>query len=219
MKPHTPNAGDWLSDAGEYRDLIHELCASDPRLRQRDPKAVRGHVPWSDALGKVVMLESQVNGTGFEQPVTYGTPQALNDHLAARSPDSLNRVYILESQNPHWVASLGQYFKMHPSFFLDHERVDVVSKGLTNESDADAMPLPSSALGQEHFRIKYFELLPLPESLRHTFVLKCALSGRHIAVTRLMGSYLDIGIVRRKCSIWRRRRPDSAGAWDSSPRS
>ncbi|KAK7981365.1 hypothetical protein PG988_003603 [Apiospora saccharicola] len=212
MHPNPSNTGDWLSAPGEYRDLIHHLCASDPRLKRRDPKAAGKHIPWSNVPGKVVMLASQASTTGFEQPVTYGAPQALKEHLDTRSPDTLNRIYILEGQNPDLIASLGGYFKMHPSFFLDHERVDVIAQGAVRESDA--MTLPSMVLNQEHFCIKYFELVSLPASLRGTFWLQCALSGRHIGVTRIMGSFLDIGVVRRKCSIWRRRRSNSNGAWD-----
>ncbi|KAK8127218.1 hypothetical protein PG984_008326 [Apiospora sp. TS-2023a] len=212
MHPNTSNPGDWLSAPGEYRDLVHQLCASDPRLKRRDPKAAGKHIPWSNVPGKVVMLAGESNDTGFKQPVTYGTPQALKEHLETRSPDTVNRIYILEGQNPDLIASLGGYFRMHPSFFLDHERVDVIAQGAARESDA--MTLPSMALNQEHFCIKYFELVSLPASLRGTFWLQCAISGRHIGVTRIMGSFLDIGVVRRKCSVWRRRRSDSNGPWD-----
>lgn len=214
---HTPkqnvsNQGDWLSAPGEYRDLIQQLCASDPKLRRGDPKVAGKNIPWSSAPGKVVMLAGQANVTGFEQPVTYGNSQALEEYLDSRSPDNLNRIYLLKGQNPDLIASLGGYFRMHPSFFLDHEKVDVMAQGAAKESDI--MALPSMALNQEHFCIKYFELLSLPTSLRGTFGLRCATSGRHIGVTRIMGSFLDVGVVRRKCSIWRRRRSEPGGAWD-----
>lgn len=212
MPPNTSNQGDWLSAPGEYRDLIHHLCDSDPRLRRRDPKAVKKHIRWNDVRGKVVMLANQANATEFEQPIMYDTLHGLKEHLETRPTDTLNRIYILEGQNPDLIASLGEHFRMHPSFFLQHERVDVDAQGATRESDI--MTLPSMALNREHYCIKYFEVISLPASLHGTFRLRCTTSGRHIGVTRIMGSFLDLAVVRRKCSIWRRRRSKLDGAWD-----
>jgi hypothetical protein len=39
------------------------------------------------------------------------------------------------------------------------------------------------------------------------------MSGSHIAVMRLLGSYLYVGIARRKCSIWSRRHSTGMG-WE-----
>jgi hypothetical protein len=214
MSQHDQKDGDWLSGAGEYRNLIHSLCASDPRLRQRDPKSVKHHIPWSTTPGRVVTLEAYQrpeSSLAFKQTGAYDTPQSLKIHLETRPADDVQRVYILEGQNPNYVAVLGEYFRMHPSFFTEHERVDVIARGIGREGDA--VVLPTMAVAREHFTLKYFELFRLPDCLRNTFWLYCAVTGRHIGATRFLGSFSEIGIVRRKCSVWRRQRQSNIG-WD-----
>jgi hypothetical protein len=203
-----------LSGAGEYRNLIHRLCASDPRLRRRDPKSVKQQIPWNTTPGRVVILEAcqqPKSSVHFQRTVSCDTPESLKAHLETRPANDANRVYMLEGQNPNFIAVLGEYFRIHPSFFAEHERIDVIARGVERESDA--VVLPTMAVAREHFTLKYFELFLLPDCLRNTFWLYCALTGRHIGATRFSGSFMEVGIVRRKCSIWRRQGEANKG-WD-----
>jgi hypothetical protein len=213
MSQHNERYGDWLSAKGEYRHLIHGLCNSDPRLRRRDRRAVKHEYLSSTSATRVMLLEAQREAAGsacFAQPFPLTTAQALNEHLETRPTNDIGRVYILEGLHPAFHAVLGDHFGMHPSFFAEHERINVISSQFTQ---SDSMVLPSIAASREHVILKYFELFNLPEECQDTFLLDCAITGRHIGVTRYLGFFSKIGILRRKCSIWRRQAKSGKG-WD-----
>lgn len=55
--------------------------------------------------------------------------------------------------------------------------------------------------GRDHIALKYQEAVVF--SQRPTgFRCLCDTSGRHIAVTRLLGKLSEVGIARRKCRFW-----------------
>jgi hypothetical protein len=118
--------------------------------------------------GKVVMLEADPQSLHFKPPTTFKAAASLTQHFNARSPDDgAPRVYILEGQNPDFIAALGEQFKMHPSFFMEHDRIDVIAQGHGRESDA--MVLPSAVAASEYRTMKYYELLPLRITCRTPF--------------------------------------------------
>ncbi|KAI8633625.1 hypothetical protein F5Y19DRAFT_489092 [Xylariaceae sp. FL1651] len=205
--------GRWLCRAGEYQDLVSDLCAADPRLRQRDEKAVRQKTPWPVHHARLVVLECS-DGRTFGGPVEY-TPQALRDCLESQrersSPEDPSRVYILEGLHPSFITVLGDRFKMHPSLFTEHERVGVISHTALRESDTGI--LPAMTRTREHYTMKYFELLRLPQEIRGRFEINCSMTGRHIGVTREKGQFSDVGTLHRKCSVWRRYHEHGQG-WD-----
>ncbi|KAK0612181.1 hypothetical protein B0T14DRAFT_439473 [Immersiella caudata] len=150
-------------------------------------------------------------GSEWRESNSSHTPTSLKRYLNhdPNPQPGTGRVFILEGLNPEYIAVLGGHFKMHPSMFVDHERTVVISP-FTRQS-SDFLTLPGTARTAQHFTLKYFELIRLPEDalgLR----MYCAETGRHIALTRMKGDLMDVGVVRRKCTIWNRSARD--GGWD-----
>lgn len=201
--------GNWLAAEGEYRDFVESLSVSDPRLRNRDPKAIAQKIPWEDRDVRVVTLELAKDDS-FGRAVEIRDSASLSRHLGGgdRQPGA-RTVYVLEGLGPGFIAVLGRHFALHPSIFLEHERCIVMNR--RSQGESDGMPLPSVLLTREHVEMKYFELLRLdrpPESFR----LVCGRTGRHIGVARAESTFTDTGIVRRKCSLW--SRTTAQGGWE-----
>jgi hypothetical protein len=115
--------GSWLSAPGEYRKLVADMCASDPRLRLRDPHAVKQTVPWPTSNSQLTILEetTRPGGTKTFTPSIQGcTPAGLQKHLATRSSNvneaGKKRVYILEGQNPKFNALLRGFLPNPPVY-------------------------------------------------------------------------------------------------------
>jgi hypothetical protein len=202
--------GSWLASDGTYQDVIKTLCTADPRLRNRDPKAVTQRTPWQDRGVRAVHLALRPGSNTFEKPAAFSTPASLDGHLIKSVSKAGDRnVYILEGLGPGFVAVLGSRFGVHPSFFLEHERVIVMNRKSQGESDGIA--LPSMLETRQHLCLKYFEMLQFDRQPT-SFRLVCSDTGRHIGVSRAESDFLDVGIVRRKCSMWTRR--TEGGGWD-----
>ncbi|KAL8376858.1 hypothetical protein RB595_007811 [Gaeumannomyces hyphopodioides] len=178
---------------------------------RRCDKNTRQGIPWPNPNARLVVLESGTEGV-FGKPVGHG-PLSLKVYLDSRaqSPSSadIRRVIIHEGLHPDFIAVLGAHFKIHPSFFVEHERVIVNSPQASQGDDIPAIP----ARLRQHYTMKYFELIRLPESVQGVFKMCCAMTGRHIGVTRIKGKFSEVGVVRRKCSIWRQASSTASG-WD-----
>jgi hypothetical protein len=190
-----PSAHYWLSASGEYRELMGQLLSSP---RYRDPKAESQETSWPNKHMKLVVLELQSDGK--LQASHEHTPQSLQEHFQNVRSAHCSRAYILEGLHPDFISILGKHFGMHPSIFLDHERVVVNSA-----RECDTVVLPSLLKSREHCTMKYFQLFSLPENARGCFKMCCQTTGRHIGVTRVKGEFSNVGILRRKCSIWTRQ--------------
>jgi hypothetical protein len=219
--------GSWLAADGPYQDYVNSLCGSDPRLRNRDPKAYTQKTPWLFAEARVVSLELNASNQ-FAAPVEFRDSAKLEGYLAIDAASETSqeqrgredttdqpsrprrRVLILEGMNPEFVGVLGKHFSLHPSVFVEHERVVVMSKRAEGESDG--FPLPSVARSRDHVTLKYFEPMEFNEA-PSSFRLVCASTGRHIGVSRDYGLFSDVVIVRRKCTVSYRAR-DGDGGWD-----
>jgi hypothetical protein len=203
---------DWLSAPGEYQDLISKLCASDPRLRSRCSKNLRQGTPWPNPNARLVVLETGGNGdTTFGNPIQHD-PASLKAYLDSKPAAGAGsgRVFILEGLHSDFIAVLGSHFKFHPSVFVEQERIVVIQPYARQENDL--YRLPSVARTSQHYTMKYYEMVRLPPAAQNRFRLNCAETGRHIGVTRAKGEFLEAGIVRRKCTVW--RQVDSNGGWD-----
>lgn len=200
----------WLAAKGDYQDFVKSLCTSDPRLRQRDPKAFTQKTPWEDSGVRVVALDLESDGS-FGKALEFKHPEKLNVHLSKFSSTPGKRsVYILEGTGPGFISVLGDHFSIHPSFFLEHERVIVMNRKAQGESDG--LALPSMLETRDHLSMKYFEPLQFDKT-PDSFRLVCGSTGRHIGVQRSDGEFLDVGIIRRKCGLWVRREQQGDG-WD-----
>lgn len=192
----------WLSTSGKYHELINRLLSSDPRLRPRDPKAESQGIPWPNKNVKLVALQVRSDGE-FQGPSEY-TPQSLREHLQTPESTSCSTVYILEGLDPDFISVLGEHFGLHPSIFVDHERIVINSE---KECD-NVVGLPSLLKSREHCTMKYFHLFSLPKNVHGCFKMCCEATGRHIGVTRVTGTFSNVGILRRKCSFWTRKMKD-----------
>ncbi|WQF88851.1 Putative corA, transmembrane region [Colletotrichum destructivum] len=211
--------GAWLAN-GDYAQSVRSLCFSDPRLKQRDPKAQTQRVPFADDGVRVVKLGLK-NGA-FAREAEFDDPAALDVHLlAAASPAvtaARRSIYVVEGLGPGFAGVLGSRFGLHPSLFVEHERV--VVHNLNGAGESDGVQLPSVVRGRGHLEMKYYEVVEFdrkPTSFRWV----CAATGRHIGVSRdfrwdnspdEVANYLNVGVVRRKCGVWSRR--TEGGGWD-----
>ena len=187
------NDGSWLSAGGKYQDLVKDLCASDPRLRKRDPKTQVQNVEWPCADSKLVVLELEPSGS-FSSPMEK-SPLSLKQYLGSTSADPDGcAVYILEGQSPAYIEVLGSHFEMHPSLFSEMERTVVFSDLPYQESDN--IVLPSMTAAREHYTLQYFELFILTPDMHDTFVLNCHKTGRHIGVTRTWRGFSRVGTLQ-----------------------
>ncbi len=199
---------DWLTGHSSYQAFVSSLSTADPRLSHRDPKAVAQKIPWLD-YGRVVSLEAG-DDNSFGEVNSFSDPGSLESHLAKQGSRVGKRVvYIMEGLGPGFVGVLGHHFQLHPSVFIDHERVVVMNQ--TWQGESDGVPLVSLLQGRDHVRLKYFE--PLQFSKPPTsFRLACGHTGRHIGVSRSDDKFTDVGVVRRKCTMWNRR--TEGGGWE-----
>lgn len=204
----------WLSSVGDYGTLVRNLAVSDPRLRQRDPKLVRQGTPWENATSKAVIFQ-KLDGVGqFSTSLPFCDGPSLSKFLDDPSSQGQDdqQLVVVQGLNPEIIGAIGCHFRMHPSFFVEHEKAVVIAPRDGGEGDGPV--LPSMAMTREHMTFKYYESFTLPENLQGNFTLCCADSGRHIGVTRLRGQFSRVGMLRRKCSLWRRQRHGGKG-WDS----
>jgi hypothetical protein len=199
---------DWLAGDSSYQTFVESLSASDPRLHTRDPKAVAQRIQWRD-YGKVVNIELMDDLT-FGEPTELYSATSLSDHLLKYGSRPRRRsLYIVEGLGPGFANALGSHFALHPSVFVDHERVIVMNRKAEGESDG--VPLPSMLRGRDHVTMKYFE--PLWISRRPTsFRLVCGETGRHIGISRADDEFLHVAVVRRKCTMWTKQ--VEGGGWD-----
>ncbi|CAO2651292.1 Nn.00g095890.m01.CDS01 [Neocucurbitaria sp. VM-36] len=200
-----------------YGELRRLLQASDPRLKNSilDSPAPSSAVwkPWARAKVKVIALHLGTSNS-FGSPVEYTDAPALAAHMrqaAACANQSSRSIYVLEGLSREFVDLFGHYFSLHPSLFMDHERLVPCGDRMTGENGG--LPtLPSTIADKDHVAFKYHEPLTLSRCPTE-FRCVCESSGRHIAITRLMGKFSNIGIARRKCTFWSKTMKD--GGWTS----
>lgn len=201
--------GEWLCPQGEYQSLVKALCASDPRLRHRDPKCVNQGTPWPPRNERVNGLRLGAAGS-FENVYQWAKDDQpkhdfFTDLRQGAVVDSKDRnVLLVEGLSPSMIEALGTTFGIHPSFFVDHERVGVFSGHHDQNSGLTTLPhYPKWLDGNNALTLKYYEVLNLTQGV-DTFVMSCAESGRHVGAFRLNGWISPTVVVRRKCSIWTR---------------
>ncbi|KAK1700236.1 hypothetical protein BDP55DRAFT_539876 [Colletotrichum godetiae] len=209
--------GGWLAE-GDYDDFVRSLCFSDPRLRQRDPKARTQRIPFTDDGVRVVNLTLGDNGA-FTRTAQFEVPADLEAHFHnATLQQGQQNIYILEGLGPGFAGVFGHHFALHPSVFVEHERVVVHNVNWTGESDGAQLPSVLRARG--HVVMKYYEVVTF-DTRPTSFRWVCAATGRHIGVSRdfkwdnspdEFDRFLNVGVVRRKCGVWSRR--GEGGGWD-----
>lgn len=198
-----------------YDELRRSLFHVDPRLCKSvfcapdPPKEV--WTPWLRGKSRVLALRVGERET-FDAPVEYVDPAALATHLQQSSvlhKEPSRFVYILEGLSRQFLEVLGGHFQIHPTTFMDHERFVPCGDRITGENGGLPI-LPSAIRGREHVAFKYHEPLVLSRCPTG-FRCLCDVSGRHIAVTRLLGKFSEVGICRRKCTFW--SRASVSGGW------
>ncbi|KIX02724.1 uncharacterized protein Z518_08666 [Rhinocladiella mackenziei CBS 650.93] len=198
-----------------YGELRKSLCPSDPRLEKSTfcssvppPGTWR---PWCRAKARVLALQLRL-AEPFVTPVEFTDAASLAADLkekAGSSDPDVRRIYLLEGLSDDFVSVLGNHFRLHPSLFMDHDRLLLLGNRMTGEGGGLPI-LPSATCQRDHVSLKYHEPLVLSERPT-SFRIICDTSGRHIAVTRLMGEFSDVGICRRKCTFWSKK--TGVGGW------
>ncbi|KAF2477477.1 uncharacterized protein BDR25DRAFT_390088 [Lindgomyces ingoldianus] len=185
----------WLSAKGSYRELIESLSASDPRLKHRDPKALIQKTPWPSKRTRIEHLQLQADQRIF----TIGEWDDVTEfrkYLETGLAPNQRNILLIEGLSPDLIETIGLNYAIHPSFFVDHERVEVFSTH-PNKS-ADSRRLPSCVkwnTSTKGLTLKYFEVLdifPHPPS----FSLSCADVGRHEEMLNLAS-----GTSRRRLDV------------------
>ncbi|MCJ1469185.1 hypothetical protein MMC07_007818 [Pseudocyphellaria aurata] len=165
--------------------------------------------PWARAKPRVIVLESD-RGQAFGPVAEYTAPGHLQQHFTKRRVNAGQCfVYILESLDWRFTEVFEANLKLHPALFEDHDRLVPFHGRATGEGGGIPF-LPSAICDRGYVSFKYHEplvLSPTPCGFRTV----CEISGRHIAITRLMGKFLDIAAVRRKCTFWSEELDD--GGW------
>lgn len=168
--------------------------------------------PWSLCESRVLKFQSH-SEHDFSTGIEFRDSKSLDSDLLQLSHGSQiassRFVYILEGLSEGFVDILQQHFRIHMALFKDHERL--VPHGDRPTGEAGGIPfLPSAVTGREYTTLKYHEPVVLscrPDSFRNL----CNISGRHIAATRLLGSFSNVATLRRKCTFW--SRPTESGGW------
>jgi hypothetical protein len=206
----------------QYDELRTSLSSCDSRIKKsvfsisqppETPLPSKNWVPWCRVRPRVLALHLNPDGS-CNPPFEYTDASGLADHLkqraAATDNTSPRSVYLLEGLARDFIGVLGKHFQLHPSLFMDHEKLTPFGERLTGEGGGLPL-LPSAVYGKEHVSMKYHEPLVLskkPTDFRNI----CDTSGRTIAVTRLMGEFSPVGICRCKCTFW--GKANGSGGWN-----
>lgn len=207
-----PKDGSWIAPPGKYQDLTKELCGSDPRLRQPDTKTLSHGIEWSGRHARAILIEF-IDGSDLGAPPhVFSDGEKLREHICRLKNEKKHRsnaVYILEGLNRDFVGVMGPHFDVHPSMFLEYERITHQPKHNRGHSSL----LASCLATRSYLYMNYEELVLLPDEVRGKHGLRCADTGRNIYVTRVNGEFSSTGMVHRKCIFWNRTRP-ADDAWD-----
>ena len=202
-------------DSDSHDELQGSTSRAAPRLKgakQSTLLPTSKWVPWHRAKPRVVAIHLDSNDSC--SPATeYQDPDVLQAYLYQRTGSNATAqrsVYVLEALSYEFAAVFKSYFKLHPALFLDHERLVAFHNRDTGEGGGIPF-LPSAIQGRDYVSIKYHAPLLL-STLPTDFRNLCDVSGRHIAVTRIMGRFSEVGVARRKCTFWSRK--TEAGGWD-----
>jgi hypothetical protein len=203
----------WLCPEGPYSDVVKAMCAADPRLKQRDPKNITQGTRWPSMRKPTVIALELTSNQVFQRQATFTDAPTVATYLSSLDSSANGNarcsVYLVEGLSPEIVNVLGSHFGIHPGFFVSHERTVVFSTDPEEISD-NYLP-PSLVCSKKTFLLKYFEPLCFITPITN-FKLSCAVTGRHIGITRLRGNFSQVGIVRLKISFWSKENSD--GGWD-----
>jgi hypothetical protein len=202
-----------LTRSGPYRDYMASISALIPKVATADPRNRAG--PLGSRHASVTMLNLKEKAKPYCRE--FRDAHDLQTHFDQRrqmakpsvSDTSTRRVYILENLSADYIAAFGGFFFMDPSFFVDHEQVEVWSK--SHYGTRMTENLASSADTESSFCLPYFEMLYCKGPIEE-FQNNCKTSGWHVGVTRINGKFEREVFVRRKCSFWSRTNED--GGWD-----
>ncbi|KAI2471574.1 hypothetical protein F4781DRAFT_420579 [Annulohypoxylon bovei var. microspora] len=197
---HNSN-GHWLSGNGAYAEFTKSQYSSDPRLRIQDPKCLKQKTMWPNMPVRIRVLSLGQN-QNFIVKGELSDANALKVCLCSQNQfPNQQTVYLVEAFDPHTVEVLGSHFQLHPSFFVEHERIKDFDYDAFGQTDT--VLLPSSLATRDHVTLKYSEPVYVSQGTSG-LRLHCYATGRHIKRTRSGENMLPVGVLRRKCSVWNR---------------
>jgi hypothetical protein len=197
-----------ISQISQSDSRIEKLEAIFAKSSSSQDQVGKGWKPWVSWKPRLLAFQLE----GKSDPVEFKDVASLAIHLGrvkqAKNPRSRS-VYLLEGLSNDLIGVLSEHFQLHPSMFADHERLLPFEGRITGEGGG--LPfLPSAVFDRGHVTFKYHEAMVLSKK-PSGFSGLCATSGRHFAVTRLMGELSDVVVVRRKCTYWSMK--TESGGW------
>lgn len=168
-------------------------------------------IPWTLSESRVVAFQS-LSDNALSPVIEFKDAESLDLHLrlSCNSQNVSSRfIYIMEGLSAGIAGIFQQHLRLHMALFKDHERL--VPHGDRPTGEAGGIPfLPSAVPGRDYVTLKYHQPVVLscrPDGFRNL----CNISGRHIAMTRLLGKFSNVATLRRKCTFWSRR--TESGGW------
>jgi hypothetical protein len=124
--------------------LHANVAALLPKVAGSDPRNASGSL--EDRHATVTMLAIQENSR--PRRIDFKDANDLRVHLDHRreaaktlsTSASERRIYILEGLNAQFIATLGEYFYMDPSFFVDHETISIWNKNHSETRLTERLP-------------------------------------------------------------------------------
>ena len=223
MPPDAPE----ISSPGRYQDMIADLAAKYPVLANPEPW------PWfrprkhaSPSRLMYYDFSSHPAGTADCAPPhvlvnNVAQLRALLQEVTLNSDDGKPRrlFFLLEGQQPDFVAALGETLELDPRIWICYE-------GMLPDSTTQSRGHPPGILSRivrntECFQLEYWSLMHL-NIKKQQILMRCAENERAIASHCIMSqessfdrgavrNYDGVGSVSRKVSFWSRTRPH--GGW------
>lgn len=210
MEPLEPLDGGWLAAPGKYQDLVRDLCASDPRLRQPEKLPF---LRWAHRQARVIVFELH-EYSDARVPRVFTDMRELDEELKKRGKGPNERpekmLYIVENANQSLVDIMGRHFELHPSMFLEYARTTQTPRYNKGHSSL----LASALATRDYLWFNYYELVLLPDELQgNSYRLRCSETGRSVRTTRVRGVFDRAGLAFHKCFFWSKPRASGSG-WD-----
>ena len=203
----------WLCSEGPYQQYTAAMSKLRPGLTHPDPGNVEAPLSMRQPAATLLKVNDAKSIQRFFDLEAGQDIASLRRQLQHHAEGTRN-IWLIEGINPEIVATLGNHFRMDPSFFLDYERT---SKWRRKPDEPNLLPfLPSTRDSQRLFCLPYYEVQELgPPFEGHS--VGCADTGRYVARNKWDGSFVGTCIVDRRCCFWSRETAN--GGWDSESNS
>ena len=222
-----------ISSPGRYQDMITNLAAKYPVLTNPEPW------PWfkprkhaSPSRLMYYDFSSHPAGTADCAPPhvlvnNVAQLRALLQNVTLKSDDGKPRrlLFLLEGQQPDFVAALGETLELDPRMWICYE--GMLPDSITQSRGHLQGTLSRSVRNTECFQLEYWQLMNLNIEGQQN-LMRCAENERAIASHRIMSQessfnrgagrgYDGVGSVSRKVAFWSRTQPHGGWSGECNP--